>query len=258
MLVLIDIGNTTVGIGLSRNHATLDDKVYKVNTEKNKSSDEYAVTLNILFKDLPVTNVIVSSVVPELNDVFRDYFQDWFDVTPTFLGQGLKTGIKVLSDNPREVGSDLIANVVAATELYAKTCLVVDLGTATTFTYVENMGLKGVIITPGLSTSRNALISKTSLLPQVEIDLPNKLIGTTSTESIKSGLVYGHASMIDGMIGRVKKQVGNPDLKVVLTGGHARLIHPLCEQPMVYDERLILKGLLLIHQKNAQKPVRAE
>jgi type III pantothenate kinase len=252
MLVLIDIGNTTVNIGLSRNHAAID-KIYKINTEKNKSSDEYAMTLNLLFKDLPVSHVIVSSVVPELNDVFREYFQNWFDLTPMFLGQGLKTGIKILSDNPREVGSDLIANVVAATELYAKTCLVVDLGTATTFTYVENQSLKGVIIATGLTTSRNALISKTSLLPQVELELPNKLIGTTSAESIKSGLVYGHASMIDGIIGRVKRQVNSPDLPVVLTGGHARLIHPLCEQPMILDEKLILTGLLLIFQKNQQK-----
>jgi type III pantothenate kinase len=209
--------------------------------------------MNILFKDVPVTDVIVSSVVPELNDVFREYFQNWFDLVPLFLGQGLKTGIKILSDNPREVGSDLIANAVAATEQYARTCLIIDLGTATTFTYVENMALKGVIITTGLTTSRNALISKTSLLPQVEIELPNKLIGTTSTESIKSGLVYGHASMIDGMIGKIKKQVGNPDLAVIITGGHARLIRPLCDQPMVLDERLILNGLLLIFQKNQQK-----
>jgi len=252
MLVLIDIGNTTVNIGLSKTHLAID-KVFKINTEKNKSSDDYAMTLNILFKDLPVSHVIVSSVVPELNDVFREYFQNWFDITPMFLGQGLKTGIKIMSDNPKEVGSDLIANVVAATELYAKTVLVVDLGTATTFTYVENMALKGVVITTGLTTSRNALISKTSLLPQVELELPNKLIGTTSAESIKSGLVYGHASTIDGIISRIKRQVGNPQLPVVLTGGHAKLIHPLCEQQMIHDDRLILTGLLLIFQKNQPK-----
>ncbi|HAQ56757.1 MAG TPA: type III pantothenate kinase [Acholeplasmatales bacterium] len=252
MLVLIDIGNTTVGIGVSKN-LTAVDKTFKINTEKNRSSDEYAMTMNLMFKEIPVTAVIISSVVPELNDVFREYFQAWHDITPIFLGAGVKTGIRILSDNPREVGSDLIANAVAATERYAKTCLIVDLGTATTFTYVENLGLKGVIISTGLTTSRNALISKTSQLPQIELELPNKLIGTTSIDSIKSGIVYGHASMIDGIIGRIKRQLGNPALPVILTGGHAKLIHPLCEQPMTLDERLIFEGLLLIYQRNQNK-----
>ncbi len=253
MLTLIDVGNTTISIGLSQDHNKID-KTYKINTEKNKSSDEYATTLNILFKATPPSHVIISSVVPELNDVFREYFQNWFEITPLFLGQGIRTGIKIISDNPKEVGSDLIANIVAATEYYGKTCLVVDLGTATTFTYAENATLKGVIIAAGLTTSKNALISKASLLPQVELEVPNKLLGTTSAECIKSGLMYGHASMIDGMIARIKKQLGNPLLPVIMTGGHARLIHPLCEQPIILDERLILNGLLLVFQRNLPKP----
>ncbi|MDD3123886.1 MAG: type III pantothenate kinase, partial [Candidatus Izemoplasmatales bacterium] len=132
-------------------------------------------------------------------------------------------------------------------------CLIVDLGTATTFTYIENCNLKGVIIAPGLTTSRNALITKTSLLPQVDLEVPTKLLGTNSSDSIKSGIVYGHASMIDGMIMRIKNKVQNQTLKVILTGGHAKLVYPIVTEKMVQDELLILKGLLFVHKRNLVK-----
>jgi len=247
MLVVIDIGNTTITIGLSKDLESLD-KVYRLNTEKSKSADEYAIILNEMIKS--ADRAIISSVVPELNEVFREYFQNTFSVTPFFVGTGIKTGIRIYADNPKEVGADLITNSVAATQIYDSTCLVIDLGTATTFTYLEDMNLKGVIITPGLTTSRNALISKTSLLPQVELDNPAKLLGTNSSDSIKSGLVFGHASMLDGMTARIKSHLRKPDLTVVLTGGHAKLIHPHCTMKMILDETLILKGLLLIAKLN--------
>jgi type III pantothenate kinase len=248
LLLLIDIGNTTITIGLS-NRSSIE-KIYKLNTEKSKSSDEYAVTLNIMLKDTSIQNIIISSVVPELNDVFREYFQNWFDITPLFLGQGVKTGIRINSDNPKEVGSDLIANVIGATAGYSPSCLVVDLGTATTFTYVDNLNLKGVIITAGITTSKNALISKTSLLPQVELEIPSKLLGTNTVDCIKSGIVYGHASMIDGMTRKIKKHLNNDLLPVILTGGHSKLILPLLEEKVIYDERLLLKGLLEVYHRN--------
>lgn len=248
LLLLIDIGNTTITIGLSNGKKI--DRVYRLNTEKSKSSDEYAVTLNIMLKETSIKNVIISSVVPELNDVFREYFLSWLDINPLFLGQGVKTGIRINSDNPKEVGSDLISNVIGATIEYALTCLIIDLGTATTFTYVENLMLKGVIITAGMTTSKNALINKTSLLPQVELEIPSKLLGTNTVDCIKSGIVYGHASMIDGMIKRIKKQIGNDVLPVILTGGHTKLIAPLLEEKIIVDERLLLKGLQEVFHRN--------
>ncbi|MBU1144818.1 MAG: type III pantothenate kinase [Firmicutes bacterium] len=250
MLALIDIGNSSIALSISLTGDKID-KVYRINTEKSKSSDEYALILNELFES--VDKAVISSVVPELNDVFKDYFFRRFGIIPIFLGMGVKTGIKINSDNPKEVGGDLIANAVAATELYNPTCLIIDLGTATTFTYVENCNLKGVIIAPGLTTSRNALITKTSLLPQVELEAPTKLLGTTSSDCIKSGLIYGHASMIDGMILRIKNKVNNPNLLVVITGGHAKLIYPHCLEKMIIDELLILKGLLLVEKRNSVK-----
>jgi len=250
MLVVIDIGNTSIAIGLSENLEKLD-KVYRINTEKTKSSDEYAIILNEMIKT--VDRAIISSVVPELNEVFREYFLKRFSLTPFFLGTGVKTGIRIYADNPKEVGTDIIGNSIAATQIYNTTCLVIDLGTATTFTYLEDMNLKGVIISPGLTTSRNALISKTSLLPQVDLDVPSKLLGTNSSDSIKSGLVFGHASMIDGMIARIKSNLKKPDLTVILTGGHAKLIHPHCTMKMTFDETLILKGLLLVAKLNPER-----
>jgi type III pantothenate kinase len=250
MLALIDIGNTTIAIGLSKDHNKIDN-ILKITTSKTISSDQYSLILNEMLKG--VNEAIISSVVPELNDVFKEYFQNWLEITPMFMGQGLKTGIKINSDNPKEVGTDLIANIVAATELYGKTCIVVDLGTATTFSYVENLTFKGAIISAGLTTSKNALISRTSLLPQVELEAPSKLIGTNSSDSIKSGLIYGHASMIDGIIRRIFKQIGTDAIPVVITGGHSKLIVPHCTEKLILDENLILKGLMLVYQRNNVK-----
>lgn len=248
MKVVIDIGNTTIAIGVSKDGNTIDN-VYRINTEKNKSYDEYSF---ILRNFIPTcSNAIISSVVPELNEVFREFFLNYCDIAPMFLGQGVKTGIQINADNPKEVGSDLIGNSVAATNLYDETCLVIDLGTATTFTYLEKKNLKGVIISTGLTTSKNALINKASLLPQIELVPPKKLLGTNSSESIKSGLLYGHASMIDGMIKRVKEDLNRQDLTVVLTGGHSKIVHPMCNETMILDRTLILKGLLILLKKNS-------
>lgn len=247
MKVVVDIGNTTIAIGVSKNGDVID-KVYRINTEKNKSYDEYSFVLRNFIPTC--SQAIVSSVVPEINRVFKLFFQDYCDITPMFLGQGVKTGIQINADNPKEVGADLIANSVAATNLYSETVLVIDLGTATTFTYVDQKVLKGVIITTGLTTSKNALINKASLLPQIELVPPKKLIGTNSEDSIKSGLLYGHAAMIDGFIGRIKNHTNKPNLKVVMTGGHSRIVQPLCESDIEIDRSLILKGLLLLLKKN--------
>lgn len=247
MKITIDIGNTTIAIGLSKTGETID-KIYRINTEKNKSSDEYSLLLNDFIKDCK--EVIISSVVPELNEVFRDYFWQRFDIEALFVGTGIKTGLKINSDNPKEVGSDLIGNSVAAINLYSETCLVIDLGTATTFTYLEKKILKGVVIAPGLTTSKNALVSQTSLLPQVGLEAPKRVLGTNSVDCIKSGLIFGHASMIDGMIKRIKAETNIPDLKVIITGGHAKIVYPYCTEELIKDESLILKGLLIILEKN--------
>ncbi|HOP56832.1 MAG TPA: type III pantothenate kinase [Bacillota bacterium] len=250
MLVLIDIGNSTIAIGLSTDGKTIVKK-FRISTGKSRSSDEYAIILDELIEN--ADQAIVASVVPELNEVFRDYFSSRFGFEPIFLASGVKTGIRIFTDTPKEVGADIIADCVAASQIYSHTCLIIDMGTATTMTYIENSGIKGVIIAPGLATSLNALISKASLLPHINLEKPSKLLGTNSPDSIKSGLIYGHASMVDGLVARVRKQTGNPDLAVVLTGGNAKIIYPECQAKMTLDEDLILKGLLLVAGMNATK-----
>ncbi len=247
MKAVIDIGNTTIAIGLTNDGLSID-KVYRLNTEKNRSYDEYSVLLKEFLP--PCEEAIISSVVPELNEVFREFFQQNCNIIPLFLGQGLKTGIQIIVDNPKEVGADLIGNSVAASNLYDETCLIIDLGTATTFTYIEKKTLKGVIISTGLTTSKNALINKASLLSQIELLPPKKMLGTNSVDAVKSGLLYGHASMIDGIIQRVKKLLNKKDLTVILTGGHAKVIYPLTTEKMILDDSLILKGLLILLNKN--------
>lgn len=247
MKVAIDIGNTTITIGLSKTGKTID-KTFRINTNKNKSSDEYSIILGDYIKECE--EAIISSVVPEINDGFREYFNNRFNVIPLFVGQGVKTGIQINADNPKEVGADLIANSVGATTIYGETCLIIDLGTATTFTYIEKNTLKGVAIATGLTTSKDALFSKTSLLPQVELQAPKKTLGKNSVDAFKSGLVFGHASMIDGMVRRIKKETKKQDLKVIMTGGHAEIIHKYCEEIITWDDILILEGLLFILEKN--------
>lgn len=248
MKIAIDIGNTTIAIGLSSDGQTID-KLYRINTDKQKSSDEYALILKDYIQSCD--QAVISSVVPELNDSFRAYFNQNFQITPIFVGRGVKTGIKINSDNPKEVGADLISNSVGATEHYNPSCLIIDLGTATTFTYIQEKTLKGVAIATGLTTSKDALFAKTSLLPQVELLPPDKTLGKNSVDAIQSGLVYGHASMIDGMIKRIKAEINQPDLTVVMTGGHARFIHESCQETIIRDDILILRGLLTILKKNS-------
>ncbi|MCF7923724.1 MAG: type III pantothenate kinase [Candidatus Izimaplasma sp.] len=248
MKIAIDIGNTTIAIGLSNTGEEIN-KLYRINTDKTRSADEYTIILNDYIDDC--NEAIIASVVPELNEVFRDYFLSRYNIKPLFVGQGVKTGIQINSDNPKEVGADLIGNSVAATNIYSQTCLIIDLGTATTFTYIEDKILKGVAIATGLTTSKDALFSKTSLLPQVELQAPKNTLGKNSVDAFKSGLIYGHASMVDGMVGRIKTEINNQDLKVIMTGGHARFIHSLCHQDIIRDDLLILKGLLIILKKNS-------
>jgi len=249
MKLAIDIGNSTIAIGLSKNGETID-KLYRINTDKNKSADEYSVILRDYIHTCD--QAIISSVVPEINQGFREYFQDEFNIQPIFVGQGIKTGIKINSDNPKEVGADLISNAVAATNIYDETCLIIDLGTATTFTFIEQNTLKGAAIATGLTTSKDALFSKTSLLPQVELQSPRKVLGKNSVDAFKSGLIFGHASMIDGMIKRIKDEVKQDQLTVIITGGHARFIADLLLEKVIRDDLLILKGLLLVLKKNRE------
>ena len=175
---------------------------------------------------------------------------NYHHIKPLFISPGIKTGIKIKADNSKEVGADLIACAVGASTKYGDTALIVDMGTATTITYLKNNTIEGVTICPGLNTSKKSLISDTSLLPDVSIEAPSRVLGNNSSDCIKSGLVYGHASMIDGLIRRIKKETNEPDINVIITGGLAKLVSSVMETKVILDDELIFVGLNTVLDRN--------
>lgn len=244
MIILIDIGNTN--IVLSRYDGEIHD-TYRYQTDSSKSIDEYYVILKDVLGD--PKGMMISSVVPQLNIIFKNLAKKYLNIEPIFVGPGTKTGVKIVVDNPKEVGSDLVASAAAVLKEYGDNAIVVDMGTATTFTYIENKVIKGVSITTGLITSRDALINKASQLTQFEFKTPTKIIATNTIDCLNAGLLFGHAFMIKGIVAEIKKQ-NVSDSVVVITGGASRFIQELFDESYVFDDLLLLKGLVEIYKKN--------
>lgn len=246
MIILIDIGNSNIVI--TRYDGTNFSTPYRYNTDKTKSVDEYFVLLKDIIFD--AKGLIISSVVPELNIIFKNLVKKYLHTEPLFVGPGVKTGVKIIVDNPKEVGSDLVASAAAVMNEYSETAIVVDMGTATTFTYIEKKVIKGVAITTGLVTQKNALVGNASQLSQFEFTTPTKIIGTNTKDALNSGLLYGNALMIKGMVEKIKQDYkSNPT--VIITGGASRFLKEvLQEENFIFDDLLLLKGLLVIYNKN--------
>ena len=246
MVVLIDIGNSN--IVLSRYENNEIGRPFRYNTDKTKSVDEYYVLLKEVISD--ANAIVISSVVPELNIIIKNLAITYLNLEPIFMGPGVKTGVRIVTDNPKEVGSDLVSSAAATIAHYGDNALVIDMGTATTFTLIENKIIKGVSITAGLVTQKNALIGNASQLSQFEFRTPKKVIATNTIDCLNSGLLYGNAYMIKGMINAIRQE-SKQELKVVITGGASRFIQELLrEETFVFDHLLLLKGLLVIYNKN--------
>jgi len=244
MLILIDIGNSNIVITQYDKHM---GQTYRYNTDKTKSVDEYYVLLKDIISE--ATDIVISSVVPELNVIIKNVALKYLNINPIFIGPGVKTGIRIVVDNPKEVGSDLVSSAAAVIEHYGDDAIVVDMGTATTFTYIENRIIKGVAITSGLITQKNALVGNASQLSQFEFRTPKKVIGTNTIDCLNSGLLFGNSLMIKGMVEQIKKEQGtNP--KVIITGGASRFVKEILEKDFIFDDLLLLKGLLAIYNKN--------
>lgn len=244
MIILVDIGNSNIVL------ATYDkaiNQTYRYNTDKSKSIDEYYVLLKDIIKD--ATGMIISSVVPELNIIFKNLAIKYLKINPMFIGPGVKTGVQIVVDNPKEVGADLVASAAAVIGEYADTAIIVDMGTATTLTFIENKVIKGVSITIGLVTSRDALIQNASQLSQFEFKTPKKVIETNTIDCLNSGLLYGHSFMIKGIVEEIKKQ-NKVNPKVIITGGASRFVKEMFDDTFIFDDLLLLKGLLKIYKKN--------
>lgn len=253
MLLAVDIGNTSIAIGVFEG-----DKLrttWRMSTNIQHMADEYATfLLNILrhqgLYTSNITEIAMCSVVPPLITTFVDLSQRYFHVTPLVVGTGVKTGVRIRMDNPREVGADRIADAAAAHHLYGGPVVIIDLGTATTFGIVSKEGdYIGGIIATGIATAAEALVTRTAQLPRVELTRPKHVIGTNTVAAIQSGIIFGYVSLVEGMLSRIEKELGEK-AKVVATGGYAELIANETKVINTVNLDLTLIGLRLIYELN--------
>jgi len=255
MLLTIDVGNSQTVCGVFKK----DDLFchWRLKTDREKTADELAARFqslftmeNIRFKD--ISGIIIASVVPTQQQAWYEFSTRYANCTPMIVnGQSLETGIKIITDNPAEVGADRIVNAVAAFAQYGKSCIVIDFGTAITCDCISASGeYLGGAIMPGMSISLDALASRTAKLPRIDISTPPKrAIGANTVDAIKSGLLFGYGAMVDGLINKLSAEFTEiPQL--VATGGMAELIAPYTESIQIVDPMLTLKGLKILHEKN--------
>ncbi|MBR5048108.1 MAG: type III pantothenate kinase [Erysipelotrichaceae bacterium] len=253
MLLAIDMGNSNIEFGLLEKGRTVFSE--RIKTDLEKTATEYAVLLHTILEirgieDAEIDGAIISSVVPPLTAPLKEAVKITTGLTPLVVGPGIKTGMKVSVPDPKAVGADLIVGSVAGMQLYGHPLIVIDMGTATTAVVVDKEGtfIGGAVI-PGAVVSLNALSNSASKLPMIDIAAPKKVINGGTVEAMQSGLVYGQASLLDGMIAKMKKEMGY-DMKVVATGGLAKLIVPYCESEITLDNNLMLEGLDIIYNMN--------
>ena len=253
MFLAIDIGNTNIVLG-----AFADQKILfteRLSTDAKKTAFEYAILLhNVLeiyhLSEAELEGAIISSVVPVLTTMMKNALHKLSCPKTLIVGPGIKTGLNILLDNPAQIGADLVVAAVAGIAQYSCPLILIDMGTATTISVIDkNHSFRGGIIMPGLRVSLESLTSSASALPGISLDPPRHLIGRNTVDSMKSGILYGNASCLDGMIDRVEKEIGEKTT-VVATGGLSSLVIPLCCHEIIQDEDLLMKGLMLLYQKN--------
>ncbi len=246
MILLIDIGNSNIVLGYSDGQNIL--KTFRLKTFLDKTADEFYLLIKELLQE-EINDVIISSVVPIVTSALNKMFIKYYNITPKILGPGIKTGIILQADDPKSVGADLICCVAGAYSTYDKS-IIVDMGTATKYIYQNKNTLNGVSISPGVSISMKALINSAALLPSIELQTPTKVLGKNTISCMQSGIIYGAASQVDGMIDRIKEEINDGKINVIATGGLAKIIVPLCKNKVLFDEDLVIKGLLYIYNKN--------
>lgn len=253
MILAFDLGNTNIDIGgFAENELKF---VSKLSTDVKKTADEFAFLISSCLslynvEKSDVSGVIVSSVVPPLNSVLKKAVKRLFGIDGVFVGPGIKSGIGIQCDTPSSVGADLIAASVAAHYIYGSPALIIDIGTATKMTVVNKNGaFIGTSIIPGVIMGLNALSETTAQLPKISLEAPKTVIAKNTTDCMRSGVIFGNASLIEGMIERINDEYGE-ELKAYATGGLAPIIIPYCKKKIQLDEYLVLKGLNILYQKN--------
>ncbi|MCL5992653.1 MAG: type III pantothenate kinase [Firmicutes bacterium] len=254
MLLAVDVGNTNIVLGVYQGREL---KVsWRISTNREQTGDEYGIIFKNLFAqasidDSLLTGMIVSSVVPPLMFSLEEMAKRYFRLDPLVVGPGMKTGLNIKIDNPREVGADRIVNAVAGIELYGGPLIIVDFGTATTFDAISGSGeYLGGAIAPGISISTEALFQRAAKLPRVELVKPKRVIGRDTISSMQSGIIYGFIGQVDGIVKRMIQEFPERP-KVVATGGLADLLAADSEALEIVNPLLTLEGLLIIYQRNS-------
>ena len=254
MLLAVNVGNTETKLGVFRDRELAFSR--RISTQPERTADELALQFGGFLEQeglsfsRQITGVAIASVVPDQTHELREMVSRYFGFDPVVVEPGTKTGIAILTDNPREVGADRIVNALAAFHKYGGPCLVVDFGTATTYDAVSERGeYLGGSIAPGVGISAAALFTATARLPRVELAEPPSIIGKNTVESIQSGVLYGTAAEVDGMVERMQKELGG-HATVIATGGLAGVVAPLCETIDEEEPWLTLEGLRLVYEKN--------
>lgn len=257
MILTIDVGNTNITCGVFKGDEILAR--FRITTKMPRTSDEYGMILgNLLEKNeldiRDIKDAIICSVVPNVMHSLQGALIKYFHITPIVVEAGIKTGIRIVTPNPQQIGADRIVDAVAAYELYGGPVMVIDFGTATTYDFVDASGsFLGGITAPGIRISAKALWEDAAKLPEIEIKKPNNILGKDTISSMQSGLVYGQIGQTEYIIKKTKEEVGAPEAKVVVTGGLGRII--ASETPLVdyYDPDLTLKGIHLVYKKQNRK-----
>ncbi len=254
MILAVDVGNTNIVIGCCKENKI--EFVERLSTDPNATVLEYAISFkNVLelygIGQENIDGAIISSVVPSVTLTIKSAIKKIVNVDSMVIGPGLKTGVNITLDNPAQLGSDLVVDAAAGIAEYPLPLIIFDMGTATTVSVIdENKNYLGGMIIPGVNVSLNAMISQTSQLPRISLEPPKRIIGKNTIECMKSGILYSTAASLDGIIDRVESELGKK-ATVVATGGLAGSIIPHCTKKIILDDELLLKGLIVIYNKNA-------
>lgn len=258
MLLTVDIGNTNITMALIDAQCNIAG-TFRVTTKVQRTSDEYGMhiidfcRINHFSVDV-IDDVIISSVVPKVMHAFTNSIRKYIHKEPMIVGPGIKTGVSIKTDFPREVGADKIVDAAAVYHMYGGNAIVIDFGTATTFDYINEKGeFLYNVIEPGIEISAQALWSHAAKLPEIEIIKPKSILGRNTDSSMRAGVVYGYIGSVEYIISRMKKEIGRDDIKVYATGGLGRVIYNETKMIDLYDPDLAYKGMKIIYDKNKIK-----
>ncbi len=256
MLLVFDVGNTNIVLGIYEDKELI--KHFRISTDKNKTSDEYGILISSLFNHdkidiTKINDIIISSVVPNIMYSLENFCIKYLNIKPKVVGPGIKTGLNIKYDNPKQVGADRIVNAVSGIEKYGYPLIIVDFGTATTFCAISEKGeYLGGTISPGIKISSDALFERASKLPRVELIKPGMTICKNTVSAMQSGIIYGYVGLVEKVVTMMKKELNQENTKVIATGGLANLIASETDIIDTVDSLLTLDGLRIIHEKNKE------